>query len=169
MKLKPVITLIAGLTCGVTSMAFAAAGDLYIYPTRDQDEAQQEKDRYECFVWASQETGFNPANAGPVSESKLVRVPVAKNPDQNAVAVGAILGAIVGVAIDDSSRGAAIGAGVGTVAGAAVRAEGQRQVEAEATEEAEQQLAENQALLQQAQSYRRAFAACMEGRDYVVR
>ena len=66
--------------------------------------------------------------------------------------VSAILGAIVGVAIDDSSRGAAIGAGVGTVAGAAVRAEGQ-----------------HQALLQQARAYRRAFAACLEGHNYVVR
>lgn len=166
MKLRKLLPLVMLVNC---SVAFAAEGDLYIYPSKNQDEAQQERDRYECFVWANRETGFNPNTAENVSESKIVRVPVGQNPNANAVGVGAILGAIVGVAIGDSSRAAVIGAGVGTATGAVIQSEGRRQVEAEAREKGERMLAENKELLQQAQAYRRAFSACLEGRGYIVR
>ena len=54
MKRKRLISVVAGLGSSLVSLTLAAAGDLCTYPTHGQSEAQQEKDRYECFVWASQ-------------------------------------------------------------------------------------------------------------------
>ncbi|HTR01037.1 MAG TPA: DUF6515 family protein [Candidatus Acidoferrum sp.] len=34
--------------------------DLYVYPTKNQTEAQQSTDRYECYRWAADQTGFDP-------------------------------------------------------------------------------------------------------------
>jgi hypothetical protein len=34
--------------------------ELYVYPTRGQSTEQQAKDRYECYRWAADQTGFDP-------------------------------------------------------------------------------------------------------------
>jgi hypothetical protein len=34
--------------------------DLFIYPNKGQTKQQQEKDKYECYIWAKQQTGFDP-------------------------------------------------------------------------------------------------------------
>ncbi|MFT7218701.1 MAG: hypothetical protein ACI8Z1_000312 [Candidatus Azotimanducaceae bacterium] len=43
-------------------LASAGSNKLIIYPARGQDEDQRRRDRFECFEWASNETGFNPAD-----------------------------------------------------------------------------------------------------------
>ena len=37
------------------------AGQLFVYPNNGQSEEQIRQDRYECYVWASGQTGFDPA------------------------------------------------------------------------------------------------------------
>jgi hypothetical protein len=37
---------------------------LYIYPKKGQNAEQQETDRYECYRWAVQQTGFDPTQPG---------------------------------------------------------------------------------------------------------
>jgi hypothetical protein len=38
-----------------------AQTDMFIYPAKGQNQAQQDKDRYECHSWAVQQTGFDPS------------------------------------------------------------------------------------------------------------
>ena len=35
-------------------------GEIYTYPTAGQDAAQQQTDRYECYRWAADQSGFDP-------------------------------------------------------------------------------------------------------------
>jgi hypothetical protein len=45
-------------------------GRLFIYPKQEQSEQQQATDRYECYSWARDESGFDPTLAsGGVSEA----------------------------------------------------------------------------------------------------
>ena len=38
----------------------AAASDVYVYPRQGQSPEQQQQDRYECYRWAADQTGFDP-------------------------------------------------------------------------------------------------------------
>ena len=38
----------------------AVGGDLYVYPQQGQSEEQQKQDRYDCYRWAADQTGFDP-------------------------------------------------------------------------------------------------------------
>jgi hypothetical protein len=38
--------------------------DLFVYPRQGQSEAQQAKDRYQCYSWAKSQTGFDPTVSG---------------------------------------------------------------------------------------------------------
>ena len=149
--------------------AAAQPGDMYIYPAEGQDQARVEQDRYECYVWASRESGFDPSRAGATRPARLIQVPVAENPNRGATAKGTVIGAIAGVALRDSHEGAAVGAVLGTIAGAVIENEGHRQAEAEARAEAIARSEHERTLADGHDNYRRAFSACLEGRGYVVR
>ena len=41
----------------------ALAKDFYVYPQKGQSAEQQEKDEFDCFKWAKQQSGFDPMNA----------------------------------------------------------------------------------------------------------
>jgi hypothetical protein len=38
----------------------SSSPDLVVYPNNGQSNEQQSKDRYECYHWASQQSGFDP-------------------------------------------------------------------------------------------------------------
>ncbi len=40
--------------------SFCLAQDLVIYPAQGQTQEQTEKDKYECYAWAKQQSGFDP-------------------------------------------------------------------------------------------------------------
>ncbi|MFY9943838.1 MAG: hypothetical protein WAK57_16805, partial [Desulfobacterales bacterium] len=46
----------------------AAAQDFFVFPSRGQSNAQMERDKVECQIWARQQTGFDPLRA-PVSSA----------------------------------------------------------------------------------------------------
>jgi hypothetical protein len=52
------------LACGAVMLLLpaVAASQSYIYPDRGQNPQQQEFDRGQCYSWAVQQTGFDPAN-----------------------------------------------------------------------------------------------------------
>ena len=56
----------------------ADAQELYIYPSKGQSQAQQDKDRYECHTWAVQQTGFDPSK--PQTMPSNTRRPISINP-----------------------------------------------------------------------------------------
>lgn len=53
-----------------TQMASASeeTGELFVYPSAGQTEEQRDRDMYECYLWASEQTGFDPASGSSDSE-----------------------------------------------------------------------------------------------------
>ena len=168
-------------SCGVVAMLVllnqpASGQDVYVYPAKGQSDKQLAEDRYECHLWAVQESGFDPSQFEGVAPPRTVRVPVPRNEAEGAASKGAVTGAVIGSVIGshdgDAAEGALIGAVLGTMAGSAIEDQGQREArekaEAEAKREAEE-IARNRAELALRKSnYRRALTACLEGRDYTV-
>ena len=141
----------------------AAAQKPIVYPAKGQSAQQQSKDDGECYVWAKQNTGVDPA--APPPKAAPVAAPPPPPPGRGLVrgaAAGAAIGAIGG---NDVGNAAAKGAVIGGVAQAS-RRRGQEQ------QAAQQQAAnEQQAQGQQKQNldaYYRAYGACMSGRGYTL-
>jgi hypothetical protein len=74
-----------------------APPQIMVYPAHGQSPEQLERDRYECHVWAVQQTGFDPSRPNAPPGQRLVVEPA--NPPGTGTAVGAIAGAILGAAI----------------------------------------------------------------------
>lgn len=166
-----IATLLALLLAPVA--ASANPGDLYVYPAKGQSNAQLKKDRYECYLWASKTTGFDPTNANPQQQqARLVRVPV-HNEKQGATIAGTVIGAIAGAALGgdgrDQGQAAVAGAAVGTMIGATVEQQGEIKARQKAHEQAERIARQQQSEQNGMDNYRRAFTACLEGRGYVVK
>ena len=147
---------------GALLMSSAWGQDMFVYPNAGQSADQQEKDQYECYQFARQNSGFDPM-AMPTATSAP---PPEETRSAGGTALrGAALGAVVGGIADGSDgagKGAAIGAASGLLFGGA-RSRNSRQQQ----EQWEQQ--QQQQYLAGRDNYNRAFAACMEGRDYTVR
>jgi Glycine zipper len=139
----------------------------FFYPERGQTPQQQEADRGQCYSWAVQQTGFDPATARvstapPPPPQQVVGSGAMARGAAGGAAVGAIGGAIGG----DAGKGAAIGAASGALIGGVRR---HRQIQAE-QEAYQSHTAQQQGAIANAQAnYDRAFAACMTGRGYSVR
>jgi hypothetical protein len=143
---------------------------VYFYPTRGQSAEQQDRDRYECYLWARKQTGFDPSSPQLAPHQRLEIKPMP--PAGYDTAVGAATGAVLGAVVSPPGRtaeGAAVGAVAGAVVGAASDATRQEQAE-RIQQRYDQRDAQRMAQLeQQASSYRRAMAACLQGRGYTVR
>ncbi len=151
---------------GAAMLLLAVAADLspasanapIIYPGAGQSFEQQAKDETECRGWAQQTTGISPYQTAPEYYGGGYSSPGVVGGAARGAALGAIGGAIAG----DAGQGAKIGAGVGAAAGFMRRNQERRQ-QAQANDQA---MAQYQADLA---NYNNAFAACMQGRGYVVR
>jgi hypothetical protein len=176
LALAALLTLGACATPGIDDMAYVEAPtprlpptQVFFYPTAGQTPEQQERDRFECYLWAVRQTGFDPSQPPQVESKRVEVIPVA--PAGQDVLAGAFGGAMLGAAVSrprDAGENAAIGAILGAVIGAA--AESARQEQVQAT----RQRLERRAppgygqIERQATDYRRAMAACLEGRGYSV-
>lgn len=141
------------------------AQDLIIYPNKGQNQQQLEKDKFECYSWAKQQTGFD-----PMKVPKATAPPPQQEAKQGGLLRGAARGATVGVVAGaiggDAGKGAAIGAASGALIGG-MRRRDQRYRQ----EQAEQRWAQEQtaAYTQKRNKYNRAYGACLEGRGYTVK
>ncbi len=143
-----------------------AQSDMFIYPKGGQSNAQMEKDKYECYGWAKQQSGFDPMEV-PRATAPPPQQEAKKGGLLRGAAGGALVGAAIGgIAGEDVGKGAAIGAAAGGLFGGARRHKQVKQQEA-----SEQQWANEQAAQysQRRNSYNRAFGACLEARDYTVK
>ena len=163
MKLSPKVlratasALVLLLAADPFSAAEAQSAPL-IYPSAGQSMDQQARDESDCRNWATQQTGVYPNQAPPAYYgNQSTGAPVLGGAARGA-AVGAVGGAIGG----DAGKGAAIGAGVGATAGL-IRKNRERRQQAQANDQA---MAQYQADVGR---YNQAFAACMQGRGYVIR
>jgi hypothetical protein len=134
-----------------------AQDNLYIYPKNGQSDEQQKKDRYECHMWAVQQTGFDPTAPQQSTASSAPQRGQAVRGAGRGAALGAIGGAIGG----DAGKGAAIGAAVGGTAGVLRRAGEERKQE-------EREAAANAAAQNNRAQYNRALTTCLEARGYTV-
>jgi hypothetical protein len=143
---------------------------VYFYPTAGQSPEQQNRDRYECYLWAVKQSGFDPSQPHLAPHQRVEVVPMPA-PGHDTVA-GAATGAIVGAAVSrprDVGEGAVVGAIAGALLGAASDASRTAQAE-QVQRRYDQRDAERNAVVeQQATNYRRAMGACLEGRGYTVK
>jgi hypothetical protein len=138
---------------------------VYVYPANGQSPEQTERDRYECHVWAVQQTGVDPSRADASAYERVVVQPA--NPPGSGTVAGVIGGAIIGSIIGgprNAGAGAIIGGATGAVIGSASDANAQAQAR-----QTQQQINESAAAGRaRADSYRRAIGACLQGRGYTV-
>lgn len=143
---------------------------VYFYPLHGQSAAQQDRDRYECYRWAVQQTGYDPGDVPPPAGQRVEVVPTV--PPGHDTAVGAVTGAAIGAAVSrprHAAGGAVVGAIAGAIVGAASDTARQQRTEQMQRVYDERAAAEAAALARTVNDYRRAMGACLEGRGYTVR
>jgi|HubBroStandDraft_1064217.scaffolds.fasta_scaffold109443_2 hypothetical protein len=146
---------------------------VYAYPQQGQTPEQQDRDRYECYLWASQQTGFDPSAPNVPPHDRFVVMGGPPGPPPGAqTAVGAVTGGIIGALIAPpraAGFGAVAGALVGGTIGASAEASQNQQAQYVASQNAAAQQAQMGQIEQKASDYRRALGACLEGRGYTVK
>jgi hypothetical protein len=143
----------------------SAPAQPFIYPDKGQSPEQQEFDRGQCYSWAVQQSGFDPANPQVATGPPPMAGPPPGGVFPGA-ARGAALGAVGGAIGGNAAKGAAIGAATGAVFGGMRR---RRWAEEEQWQQTSYAAQQQGALNQGRASYNRAFGACMAGRGYTVR
>ncbi len=152
--------------CGLALMfpLIAQAQDPIVYPSQGQSNEQVEQDKYQCYNWAKQQTGFDPMHV-PTATS----APPPKHSEGHGAVGGAARGALGGLAVGaiagDKKKGAKIGAASGGLLG------GMRRNDAQKQNKKQQQQWENQQTsnyANQRNNYNRAYSACLGGRGYTV-
>ena len=54
-----------GAEAAVVAASESVSGDIFVYPNEGQDDEQRDRDRYECYLWAVEQTGFDPGAGEP--------------------------------------------------------------------------------------------------------
>jgi uncharacterized protein YcfJ len=138
---------------------------VFVYPAHGQSPEQTERDRYECHVWAVQQTGVDPSRADASAYERVIVQP-STPPGANAVG-GAIAGAIIGSIIGgprNAGAGFVLGGATGAIVGSAADANAEQQAR-QTQQQINVSAAEGRA---RADAYRRAIGACLQGRGYSV-
>ena len=133
---------------------------LVVFPAKDQKPEQQQKDEYDCYVWAKGQTNYDPVAPPPTPTA--VAAEQKKGGAVKGAARGAAGGAAVGAIAGDAGTGAAIGATAGAVKGRRQ----QKASEAQATEKAKSNQAA--AAAGPKDQYKKAFKTCLQGKGYTV-
>jgi len=136
---------------------------IMVYPARGQSPEQLERDRYECHLWAVQQSGFDPSRALP--DQRVVVEPA--TPPGAGTAVGAITGAILGAAIA-GPREAGAGLLLGGITGAAIGSASDANAQAQANVEQARINSYAASGAAGAWNYRRAISACLDARGYTT-
>ena len=169
-----------------SALAWSPGKDLgvFVFGRSNQSPDKQLKDESECYGAARQQSGIDPKAPPPTGKTAEQKAGEQKAAAQNAASAkggrgrgaarGAAGGAAIGAIAGDAGKGAAAGAVAGTMRGGAQ----QRSQQAAAKEQAaakvsaQQQKEEDQLKLAHAEgldSFQRAFAACMDARNYSVK
>lgn len=144
-----------------TSTSLAKGLKLYVFPSKDQDQATQDADELACYKWAMEQTGYNPLNPPEIKAEQ-----VDQSPDGTAIkgaAGGAAAGAAIGAIAGDAGQGAAIGAVAGGLKGRRAKKTNDMKKQQQNNQEAE---AKKKALLD---DFKKAFTVCLEGKAYSVK
>lgn len=154
------LNIISAQTTAPASSKAKAVG-LYVFPAKSQTPEQQSKDEDECYKWAIQQSGIDPANPPKVDTAA-----VDKSRNGEVVkggAKGAAAGAAIGAIAGDAGKGAAIGAVAGGLAGRRARKAGDAKEEQKNIQQADAKKAD------QMNNFKKAFSVCLEGKGYTVK
>jgi Glycine-zipper domain len=163
----PKPSLLVGLPFSLSVFLFfcppiaGAQTDLFIYPSKGQNQAQQDKDRYECHSWAVQQTGFDPSRPQSASSQSTQQRSSSSAPVLQGAGRGAALGAVGGAITGNAGKGAAAGAAMGGMVGGFRRRD-------ERIREADRKADAAAASSPDRDAYMRAMSACLQGRGYTV-
>ena len=149
-----VLIALCGLCLAAKSMAVE---ELMIFPNADQSSEQQEQDKFTCYGWAKDQSGFD-----PMMPPTATTPPPQEQAQRGGLLRGAARGAVVGGIAGDAGKGAAAGAAIG-----GMRRHDQKRKEAAAREQWEQE--QQRTYAENRNRYNRAYSACLEGKDYTVR
>lgn len=152
-----VCIVLLGNTC---FMGTVLAQGLIIYPAKGQSQEQMEKDKFECYSWAKQQTGFDPMVAS------TQQTPASQGSTGGGAVKGAAKGALVGVGIGAIAGNAGKGAAIGAVSGGAMGGLRSRSQRKEAEQIQQQQASQYN---QKINEYNRAYGACLEAKGYTVK
>ena len=168
---KKAITFIIILSFLIILAGQAASQDLIVYPAKGQSQQQMEKDKFACYSWAKQQSGFDPMQ----TPAPIQAPPPQPYPGSAAGGVvrggagGAALGAAVGGIAggwSGAGKGAAIGALTGGVFGG-LRSQARNYQSAQAQQQvAAQQSAQYR---QNRDTYNRSYSVCLEAKGYAVK
>ena len=162
MKIVKIVLVCCGLA--LLFPLIAQAQDPIVYPSQGQSNEQVEQDKYQCYNWAKQQTGFDPMQV-PTATS----APPPKQSEGHGAVGGAARGALGGLAVGaiagDKKKGAKIGAVSGGLVGGMRRNDSQKQNKKQ-QQQWEKQQTSNYA--NQRNNYNRAYSACLGGRGYTV-
>lgn len=139
----------------------SAMAEMMIFPAKGQSSEQTEKDKYACYGWGKQQSGFD-----PMAVPKTSTPPPSQQQKSGGIVKGGLGGAVLGAVIGDSSKSAKRGAVAGGLIGG-VRQSSANNKTAEKTQQWEQREAGNYA--NNRDRYNRAYAACLEGKGYTVK
>jgi len=160
-----VLATLAIFSAFFTDLSFGQ--ELVIFPAKGQTKEQMEKDKYDCYTWAKQETGFDPMQAKPPAQAPPAQPQGPTGERVKGAARGAAIGAVAGeIANDDAGKGAGAGAAAGAMVGGMKTRQNRRQ-QAQVQEQQVQQ--QNASYDQERSTYTRAYSACMEGKGYTVK
>ena len=147
--------------CALGLASASVADELMIFPNSGQTAEQQEQDKFACYSWAKGESGFDPM-APPTATEPPPQAEAPKGGAGKGLVRGAAVGGIVGDSSKSAKRGAAAGAAVG-----GMRRQDQKRKEEAARQQWEQD--QQRIYAENRNRYNRAYAACLEGKDYTVR
>ncbi|MCK5831855.1 MAG: glycine zipper family protein [Methylococcales bacterium] len=143
--------------------------EIIFYPKHGQNEYQQQRDRYECHLWAVKKSGFDP-NQAQLMPHQRFEVKASPPPGTGA-AIGALSGAVIGSITSRRYRsveGMVFGAITGALMGAASDIARHQEANRIQHQYNENDTYRHIQLEKQARDYRRALSACLEGRRYTV-
>ena len=160
MRALPIVVSLACAALALPGSAFSqqpapTGAQQFVYPAKGHAPEQQKTDEGECYTWAVQKSGYDPAHP-PVAATAQAAPVTGSGARVRGAAVGATVGAVGG---NDVGNAVVKGAVVGGV----VKRNKNRAAASQA----------NQAVAQQQQagmaSYQKARQACLEGRGYTVK
>jgi hypothetical protein len=153
----------------------ASSLGIQVFPAAGQEAPQQSQDEAACYDWAVGNTGSDPfqiqqqqaADAQQAQAAQQQASQAGKGAGARGAVRGAVAGAVIGeIASDDAGKGAAYGAAAGVVAGRHKGRQAQQQAQQQAQAQAQQTQQASQA---QMDNFKKAFSACMEGKQYIAK
>jgi len=171
------ILLTVSIVVGQENRYLSTELGIYAFPSEGQSSEQQLREEAECYNWAVDRSRVDPFDLQKRQQQEQQQAEAAKKQagqvGQGATGQAAASGAVGGLLIGSIAggkkgrrRGAAAGAAVGAIAGESSKQSGRKQAEAQVDAQAERQM---QASAAEMEEFKKAFAACMESKEYIVR